>query len=304
MGLGLGTVIALYREYTDSRIRDRKQLEQQTGVPVLGLIPSVKIGGPLLPVANGNGSAGGLLASGSRKIRGAQAGMRPKTMDAQLAFEAFRSLLMDMTSAGADGAGRAIRSVAVTSSTRGDGKTFTACNLALASAALGRRTLLIDTDLRARGVGRFFKLPWATPGLIEVLEGEQEYQGVLNDLDIIGDHSSLHVLSSGNHEPSMLGILERMSGRLESLIRDVEASYDLVVVDTPPLNVITDAATIATRADAVLVVVRGGVTDRDALELTLKRLRLLHTNVLGIVLNDVHLPEHYTSYSISPEDGV
>lgn len=303
MGLGLGTVIALYREYTDSRIRDRKDVERRTGVPVLGLIPSVKTAGPLLPVANGNGS-GGLLASGSRTVRDARGGTRPKTMDAQLAFEAFRSLLMDMSSAGVDGAGRPIRSVAVTSSTRGDGKTFTACNLAIASAAQGRRTLLIDADLRARGVGRFFKLPWTSPGLIEVLEGEREYQGVLNDLDIIGDHSSLHVLPSGNHEPSMPGILERMSSRLESLIRDAESSYDLVVVDTPPLNVITDAATIATRADAVLVVVRGGVTDRDALDLTLKRLRLLHTNVLGIVLNDVHLPEYYTSYSVSPEDEV
>jgi Mrp family chromosome partitioning ATPase len=102
----------------------------------------------------------------------------------------------------------------------------------------------------------------------------------------------------------MPGLLERMSSQLESLIRDAESRYDLVVVDTPPLNVITDAATIATRADAVLVVVRGGVTDRDALDLTLKRLRLLHTNVLGIVLNDVQLPEYYTSYSVSPEDEV
>ena len=304
MGLGLGTMIALYREYTDSRIRDRKDVERHTGVPVLGLIPSVKTGGPLLPVANGNGS-GGLLAGGSkRSIQDARGGMRPRTMDAQLAFEAFRSLLMDMSSAGVDGAGNRIRSVAVTSSTRGDGKTFTACNLAIASAAQGRRTLLIDADLRARGVGRFFKLPWAAPGLVEVLKGHREYQGVLNDLDIIGDHSSLHVLPSGNHEPSLPGILERMSSQLESFIQDAESSYDLVVVDTPPLNVVTDAATIATRADAVLVVVRGGVTDRDALDITLKRLRLLHTNVLGIVLNDVHLPEYYTSYSVSPEDEV
>jgi tyrosine-protein kinase Etk/Wzc len=303
MGLGLGTMIALYREYTDSRIRDRKDVERHTGVRVLGLIPSVKAGGPLLPVANGNGR--GLLGGGSKTAdQDARGGTRPQTMDAQLAFEAFRSLLMDMGSAGVGGAGGAIRSVAVTSSTRGDGKTFTACNLAIASAAQGRRTLLIDTDLRARGVGRFFKLPWTAPGLIEVLEGQREYQGVLNDLDIIGDHSSLHVLPSGNHEPSMPGLLERMSSQLESLIRDAESRYDLVVVDTPPLNVITDAATIATRADAVLVVVRGGVTDRDALDLTLKRLRLLHTNVLGIVLNDVQLPEYYTSYSVSPEDEV
>lgn len=304
LGLGLGSVVALYREYTDSRIRGRKEVERSTGIPVLGMIPSVSKPGPILAIAGTNGSPTGMPGRRtdsslpeSRKTLGVA--LRSKNWDEQVALEAFHSLLTDLRYAGIQHGARPVRSVAVTSATRGDGKTFTACNLAIASAAQGRRTLLVDMDLRGSGVARFFHIPWTAPGLVEVLEGARDFRGVLNDFEIVGDHSSLHVMSSGSSESTRGGILERCSQRLESLFGDVEAQYDLVVVDTPPLNVITDAASITTRADAVLVVVRGGATDREALELTLQRLRLLNANVLGIVLNDVDLPEYYTSYSRS-----
>ncbi|MGH7542727.1 MAG: GumC family protein [Gemmatimonadota bacterium] len=302
LGLLMGTVVALYREYTDSRIRGRKEVERSTGIPVLGMIPSVGRPGPILAIAATNGSRPDL--PGERPLSGLPEGRRPlgvtlraRTLDQQLALEAFHSLLTDLKYAASQHGAEPIRSVAVTSATRGDGKTFTACNLAIASAAQGRRTLLVDTDLRASGVARFFDMPGSTPGLVEVLEGDTDYRTVLNNFEIVGDHSSLQVIPSGRSESPHGGILERCSGRLESLFGDAEAQYELVVVDTPPLNVITDAASITTRADAVLVVVRGGVTDRNALELTLQRLRLLNANVMGIVLNDVDLPEYYTSYS-------
>jgi Mrp family chromosome partitioning ATPase len=92
-------------------------------------------------------------------------------------------------------------------------------------------------------------------------------------------------------------MLEKHAMRVGSLLDYGEEHFDLVVVDTPPLNVLTDAATIASRVDAVVVVVRGGVTDRSALDLTLKRLTRANARVVGLVLNDVDLPEYYTTYS-------
>jgi Mrp family chromosome partitioning ATPase len=79
------------------------------------------------------------------------------------------------------------------------------------------------------------------------------------------------------------------------VLQRAAAQFDLVIVDTPPLNVITDAATVAAMVDAVVVVVRDGVTERDALEATLERLERASGNVVGVVLNDVSLPRQYVN---------
>jgi Mrp family chromosome partitioning ATPase len=82
----------------------------------------------------------------------------------------------------------------------------------------------------------------------------------------------------------------------EAMLAGAQAVYDLVVIDTPPLNVLADAAAVAASVDAVLVVVREGVTDGDSLELTLERLERAGGTVAGIVLNDVRLPKQYAAY--------
>jgi len=294
LGLGFGLLIALYREYTDSRIRERQDVERRTGVSVLGMIPSVKRSGPVLPVFNG---AGRQLPATSRRKRLLRD--RLESGDArnrEIAFESFRTLLTDLSHMNGVSTNGRVRSVAITSSGRGDGKTFTACNLAIVSASLGDRTLLIDTDLRASGVSQFLSLPWTEPGFADVLEGKATRQDVLKALEV-GEGRSLDVVTAGTPESRKTGVMERQIGLVDSMMRHGEEEFDLVVVDTPPLNVISDAAVITSRVDAVLVVVRAGETDRAALDMTLNRLRRLDARVMGIVLNDVELPEYYTSYS-------
>ena len=79
-------------------------------------------------------------------------------------------------------------------------------------------------------------------------------------------------------------------------MRRFERDFDFVVVDTPPLSLMTDAASIAAAVDATVVVVRAGTTPRDALDFTLERLERAGANTIGIVLNDVRLPSHYRTY--------
>lgn len=304
LGLGFGLVLAFYREHSDSSIRGRKEVERETGIPVLGLIPGAKKPGPVLPVRVskyvGNGAAR-LPANGSESEGRA---LRPVKLswEEEVILEAFRSLAADLRFTGQSMGNGGLRSVAVTSSSRSEGKTFTACNLAIARASEGARTLLIDADLRASGVARFFDIPWTTPGLTDLLISKAESGTVLKQIET-GMGTPLEVMLSGKPNGGAGGVLERHSEDVERILSRAETEFDLVVVDTPPLNVLTDAATIASRVDAVVVVVRGGVTDRSALELTLERLSRANAHVVGIVLNDVDLPEHYVRYSQEQTSG-
>lgn len=292
LGLGFGIMIAFYRDHADSRLRERKEVERETGIPVLGMIPGVKRPGPVVPLLSIDGNGQGKLPAAHAEVGN---GVK-RSWEEEIVLEAFRSLASDLKFTGARMGNGRLRSVAVTSSGRGDGKTFTACNLAIARASQGDRTLLIDADLRASGVARFFGLPWTTPGLTDVLSGHLEAGAVQKEVGI-SEGVGLRVIVSGDPNNRSSGMLERHSLQVSAVIESSESDFDLVVVDTPPLNVLTDAATIAAHVDAVIVVVRGGVTDRSALELTLDRLGRASARVVGIVLNDVDLPEYYTSYS-------
>lgn len=300
LGLCVGGALAAVRELTDSRIRERRDVERETGVPVLAMIPTLRDPGPIAAIG-GNGSGSGRRLAHESSAKGDNGGAVAKIAsrdlwEEELVIEAFRSLAADLRFTGQRLGTRGLRSIAVTSASRGDGKTFTACNLAIAQAVHGRKTLLLDADLRASGVARFFNLAWTSAGLTDVLTGQADMPSVLQELDL-RDGGQLRVISAGNPQVRSVGMLEKHAMRVGSLLDYGEEHFDLVVVDTPPLNVLTDAATIASRVDAVVVVVRGGVTDRSALDLTLKRLTRANARVVGLVLNDVDLPEYYTTYS-------
>ncbi len=304
LGLGFGLVVAFYREYTDDPLRDRKEVERETGIPVLGMIPNLRHPGPIMPIAlpspNGHELAGNGGKNGG-KSRGKNGSKdltkrTKKAVDQEIVLEAFRSLAADLRFAGEKFDTSTIRSLAVTSSGRGDGKTFVSCNLAIAMTSRGIDTVLVDADLRASGVSRFFDLAWTSEGLSDVLLSRAPLEHVYRRVDVDGEQV-LNIISSGKPTPRTTGILDMHTVEMRALVGRLESAHQLVIVDTPPLNVLTDAATIASRVDAVLVVVRGGVTDRDALELTMQRLARANARVVGMVLNDVDLPQHYAAYS-------
>lgn len=300
LGLVFGVTIGVYREHTDSRIHERKDAERETGVPVISMIPALKRPGPILPLAetNGRGEPGSTALPPGENGHGKGVVRRTTKLswEEEIVLEAFRSLAADLKFSGQSLKSGTLRSVAVTSPGRGDGKTFTACNLAIARASQGERTLLIDADLRASGVARFFGLPWTTHGLTDVLTGRRDPASVEKEMDV-SEGVPLRVMASGDPNNRTTSMLERHAEEMSTVLDYARENFDMVVLDTPPLNVLTDAATIAAQVDAVIVVVRGGVTDRSALELTLERLRRANARVVGLVLNDVDLPDYYTSYS-------
>lgn len=277
-----GLMLALTREYLDTRVRGRGTLELHTGVPILTMLPAVRRPGPVIEVVHYGANSGHVAIA------------PPWNAERELALEAFRTLSADLAFVARSLEEPGLKSIAVTSSSSSEGKTYTACNLAIARASHGYSTLLVDADLRGQGVSRFFGLPSDSVGVVELVMNDLVLQSVIQTVEV-GTQNQLDILPAGTRTTRSAEILE--SPRFASLLERLVQRYDLVVVDTPPLNIVTDTAVVSHLVDGVLVVVRGGQTDRIALELTLTRLERAGARTLGFVLNDVSLPSSYRTYT-------
>ena len=293
-GLAFGLGLAFFREQLDPGLRGRHQVERETGLSVLSMVPHVDRPGPVLAFSSfdragtGNGTNGALTD-------GARARSLRRAAEKAISLEAYRTLAVDLSFVNrfenGDSPERGFKSLAVTSATRGEGKTLTACNLALVHAASGRRTLLVDTDIRASGVAKFFGLGADDPGLSDVLgDRRYDFRSVRREARVEGGEI-LHVLPAGAAVRNSASLFDGTT--FQNLLRAIESDYELVVFDTPPLSLITDAAAIVASVEGVLVVVRSGVTERETLDYTLRRIQRVNGNILGVVLNDVQSRESY-----------
>ncbi len=277
MGLGSGVALAILRGLRDSRLHERIEVERTVGLPVLAVIPRLRRPGPVVQAFTQDQLPPRREHRSGRALR-----------DANVTLEALRALAVDLKFSGRHPANGGPIAIAVTSSSRGEGKTMTACNLALTRASHGIQTLLIDADMRGSGVAAFFRSPAPNCGLSDLLAGSAEFSTVCTRLHVQG-RDTLSVVPAGSPTPHSAELLE--SPELWRLLEQAKTQYDLIVIDTPPLTGVTDAAAIAAVVDGVILVVREAVTDREALELTLKRLARVNGRVLGVVFNDVRGPE-------------
>jgi capsular exopolysaccharide synthesis family protein len=202
-----------------------------------------------------------------------------------LAAEQYRSL---RTRIGRAGEGRAIRTLIVTSPAKGDGKSLTAANLALTMAQqFQQRVLLVDADLRQPSIHRLFGLA-STPGLSDVLVGS----ALMNEaLVTLRDHH-LSVLPAGTLPSQPAELLGSVAMR-QTLDR-LGTQFDRIVLDMPPAVPLADVQIALSAADAVVMVVRAGVTPKPAIERALAGLD--RTKVLGLVLNEYGGADSYTGY--------
>jgi receptor protein-tyrosine kinase len=174
--------------------------------------------------------------------------------------------------------GRALRAIIVTSPAKGDGKSLTAANLALTMAQeYQHRVLLLDADLRRPTLHQLFDINEA-PGLTDVLMGAAALEDALVPLD---EHH-LTVLPSGvpaTHPAELLG-----SAAMRRTLDTLRTRFDRVVLDMPPVAPLADVQIVSAMADAVLMIVRAGVTQKPAIERALEGIE--PSKVLGLVLNE------------------
>ena len=268
LGLALGVAAALTRDYMDESVHTRDDVQQATGgAPILGLIPNIQH-------ASTNGRAVATPAGGLGATL--VAGRDPRNP----VSEAYRSLRTNLTFSNPD---KPPRTLVFTSPQPKDGKSTSAANLSITLAQQGIKALLVDADLRRGILGGVFGVP-REPGLTNILAGSVETREAIRDIDL-GESGTLHFLPSGPFPPNPAEILG--SQRMRTLLQELEQSFELVIIDSAPLTVVTDAAVLGTKADGVVLVARANVTEKGALRYSVDQLNNVRAPILGAVLNDV-----------------
>ncbi len=254
-GLFLGSALAFIRDYFDDSVKTKQVVDQVAGVPTLGLIPKIEGGHELVTVTHPNAPAA----------------------------EAFRLLRTSVKFLGIE---RQVRVVQVTSPSPGEGKTMVAVNLAIALAQASERVVLVGGDLRRPRMEELLDVP-LTPGLTAVLIGDVTLPQAIQTVASV---PNLSVLPAGYPPPNPS---ELLSGeRARRLIDVLGQTYDVVVIDCPPVLPVTDSLVLARMADTTLLVTSAGRTSKRSLARAVELLRQVDAPLVGTVLN-----------SLSPDDS-
>ena len=170
--------------------------------------------------------------------------------------------------------------IGITSSLQSEGKSSTAVNTAYALAESGAKVLLMDADLRRPSVAAKLSLA-RTPGLTNILVSRGDYHGLLQHNPVA---PGMDVLTSGDIPPNPSELLG--SNRMDMLVAELTKEYDYVIVDLPPVNVVSDAIAMSKCLDGVVMVVRSGVSEQRMLAEALRQLKLVSVRILGFVYRD------------------
>ena len=209
------------------------------------------------------------------------------------AAEAYRALRTNIQFASPD---HPVYTILATSTSPDDGKSTTIANLAITFAAAGSRTVLIDADLRRPHLHQIFDLSndFGLTTLVSEMArsktGEESVRLPLQETSI----QNLMVLTSGPVPPNPAEILA--SQRMAEILARLKNNADYMLIDTPPIIAVTDAAVLASRVDGVLLVVNAGKTKRDLAIKARDMLRQVNANLLGVVLNNAQIDKSAYAY--------
>jgi tyrosine-protein kinase Etk/Wzc len=256
-GLGLGVVGAVLLDRIDRRVRYPEQVTAELGLPLLGAVPHIR---RQHDVSRGADDA---------------------------VVEALRGVRLNLVHA--YGAAGPIL-LTVTSPEAGDGKSFISTNLALAFAAAGHRSLLIDGDTRRGHLHRVLNVP-RKPGLTELLSGSVPRNAVVRETA----YRNLYFVGCGGRTREAPELVS--SPAMSQLVTGIRSSFGAIVIDSPPLGAGVDAFALGTVTGNLLLVLRLGTTNRELAEAKLDVLDRLPIRVLGAVLNDVRGGDVYRYYS-------
>jgi capsular exopolysaccharide synthesis family protein len=256
-GLFLGAAFAFVRDYFDDSVKTKEMAERVTGVPTLGLIPKIDGESDLVTVAHPTAPAA----------------------------EAFRLLRTSVKFLAVE---RQVRVVQVTSPSPAEGKTLVAVNLAVAFAQAGDRVVLVGGDLRRPRLEEIVGVP-LTPGLTAVLIGDVTLPQAIQSAEAV---PNLSVLPAGQPPPNPS---ELISGeRARRLIDVLGQTYDVVIIDCPPVLPVTDSLVLARMADTTLLVTSANRTSKRSLTRAVELLHQVDAPLVGTVLNSLSAEETFS----------
>jgi succinoglycan biosynthesis transport protein ExoP len=268
VGLAVGVMLALLLELLDNTLKNSEDVEVRLKQPLLTIMPMLS------------------KTDAERKVSGRIVLDSPNSLYAEAIRTARTGVLLssvDMPS----------RTIVVTSSVPGEGKTTFSSNLAMAHA-LTKKTLLIDADMRRPSVSKCYGLDPNANGLSELVAGTAKLADCLHQIE----GTNLMVMTSGIIPPNPLELLhsERFGHTLDALSKH----FEIVIIDSPPVELVSDAAVIAARTSGVIFVTRAQRTPYPLARKSLARLRRAHGHIIGVVLNALDIDKaekYYGDYS-------
>ena len=283
-GAGFGSMLAFGADYFDRRVKSLRQAYEVTGLPTLAAMPLI---GTRKLAGRANRGRQELSRYDPNTARMLPAAMQPPLMryvldePTSLFAESVRAVRLAIQRAARN---QVVKTVMVSSSIDGEGKTTLAVNLALSLAATGMRTILVEGDLRNPEMSRSL-CPRASVGAIEVAAGQARFEQAL-----LVDHATgLAVLPSPPRQ-KVAGITEFVfSDAMNKMLEQLRRHFDYVIVDSPPLVPLIDARALAENADRVVLAIRWNSTPQDVVAQALQSLASASDRVLGTVLTRVDL---------------
>ena len=189
--------------------------------------------------------------------------------------------------------GDTVKVIALSSVRPGEGKSTTSTNIAWAFARAGYKTLLIDADIRNSVMSGVFKSTEKITGLTDYLSGSKDLSQGLCETNV----ENLYVIQSGAISPNPTALLQ--SEKFETMIETLRKYFDYIIVDTAPIGVVIDAAIVAQKCDASILVTEAGATKRREVDRAKQQLEQTGTPFLGVILNKFNIQlEKYGSYGV------
>ena len=290
LGLGGGIGLALIQERFNRTVRSPHHIQVLSSFPQLGIIPLESKVGPQMSVAQRLSLSSGQSCTDPSDLIVSSNPMSPIA-------ECYRGLVNSLLLSAAVPP----KTILVTSAITGEGKTTTSVNLAIILARQGRRVLLVDADLRRPCIHKIMRVA-ATDGLSTVLRIRQSLQTRASTLPFTPEGAihripgipKLSVMPAGPMDTEPAELIA--SDAMQDLLHEWNLQFDHVIIDSPPVLVVSDAVRLSVGADSVIVVVRSGYTPQDAFSRAQELLLQVNAAVMGVVLNAADLASPELSY--------
>jgi len=280
-----GTLIAFVVEFMDTTVKTREAVELAVGAPLLGIVPMVNTA---------------QLANLSLEVdRSVFAHAMPRSPVAEC-LRTIRTNLMFRSK------NRDLGRLLIASANPREGKSFLSANLAAIIAMAGARVLILDADLRRPAIHKRYGIP-NEPGLVDVLLGEAPVHEAIRPSHVPG----VDILPAGATPPNPS---ELLSPQAMTELMDSLPEYDVILIDSPPVNVVADALVLASLVDGVILVVESGRSSNAILQNCAARLRTVNQLLLGAIVNKLNVQrngyeynydyyQYYEYYNVQPKRG-
>lgn len=265
MALIAGIALIFLLVFLDRSIKSVSDATQAAGAPVLGVIPQV--------------TSAELGSKDDNRTRDMYVHEHPKSSIA----ECCRSLRTNILFSSAD---RELKTMVVCSANQREGKTTSVIYLGTTMAQSGQRTLLIDTDMRRPRLHKSTGVA-LSPGLSNLLIGDDDYDNLIKPTEV----PDLYVLPCGPTPPNPAELL--LTKRFETVLGELARRFDRIILDSPPIQPVTDAVVLSKRVDGVVFVVRASKTLRDELRRSARMIRDVGGSIVGVIVNELDARDSY-----------